>query len=373
MASDYEVLWNSYQESVNRLYRAGPGEADRSAAMLDEEAGAEVDTLVETSAALRQSLVAHLDDDEDEVRELAAWKLLASASYDLAVAGDLLAVAQAGPEAEPDRSVRTSMALDQDLRNVLDAPLDKSGMAQLVEADRGFLLERMPDARDTLLETIDEFVDAIPQNAAELCQSAVGAALPLRKDKPLLKVLNMAGGEILKHVPDNVALTVKRAARLLAEMVQKLLSLLDTEITEKLNQKIQEWLEKIPKEGETGMVTGWLNQLYETERIHEEVRERVDHKGDEPRPYNEDTRKLQELMARNEKRKKLVEKLFWATGFVEAGLLKAVPWGPVALYTAYAAILGYAVYSGGDYLDWYRTGHQAALDRVRGLRSSVTL
>jgi hypothetical protein len=33
--------------------------------------------------------------------------------------------------------------------------------------------------------------------------------------------------------------------------------------------------------------------------------------------------------------------------------------------------LGYAVFSGGDYLDWYRTGGQEWLDRVKGLRTTV--
>lgn len=34
-------------------------------------------------------------------------------------------------------------------------------------------------------------------------------------------------------------------------------------------------------------------------------------------------------------------------------------------------MFGYAIYSRGDYLDWYRTGNIGWLDRVEGLRMTV--
>ena len=47
-----------------------------------------------------------------------------------------------------------------------------------------------------------------------------------------------------------------------------------------------------------------------------------------------------------------------------------MPWGPVAAYTIYVAVLGYGVYSGGDYVDAKR--FQAAwLDHVVGVRTIV--
>jgi hypothetical protein len=57
--------------------------------------------------------------------------------------------------------------------------------------------------------------------------------------------------------------------------------------------------------------------------------------------------------------------------FAKTPLMATPPWGTLAVYAFYVVILGYAVYSGGDYLDWYRTGDTAWLDRVKGIRTVV--
>lgn len=58
-------------------------------------------------------------------------------------------------------------------------------------------------------------------------------------------------------------------------------------------------------------------------------------------------------------------------GFVKTPVLAAVPWGPIGVHGTYLGVLAYAIFSGGDYLDWYRLGERAWLDRVAGLRTTV--
>jgi hypothetical protein len=43
----------------------------------------------------------------------------------------------------------------------------------------------------------------------------------------------------------------------------------------------------------------------------------------------------------------------------------------MAIYATCLGVLTYAIYSGGDYLDWYRL-EQGWLDRVEGLRTTVS-
>ncbi|HUW11729.1 MAG TPA: hypothetical protein VM537_18505, partial [Anaerolineae bacterium] len=47
------------------------------------------------------------------------------------------------------------------------------------------------------------------------------------------------------------------------------------------------------------------------------------------------------------------------------------PWGPLALTAAHLALIGYIVYLGGDYVDWFRSGSSGRLRLVHGVRTEV--
>ena len=53
---------------------------------------------------------------------------------------------------------------------------------------------------------------------------------------------------------------------------------------------------------------------------------------------------------------------------VKAGVLASEPWGPLGIAALYVGTLGYVVYAGGDYVDWFRTDQIQPLNRIPGLR-----
>ena len=63
----------------------------------------------------------------------------------------------------------------------------------------------------------------------------------------------------------------------------------------------------------------------------------------------------------------LLHGLSWAQPWI----LTLQPWGPVALTASYFVTIGYAVYLGGDYADWLRTGTSERLNFVPGVRTVV--
>lgn len=366
--SSNEKAWADYQQAMQNLSDDRGGDF----AMV-EDAG---DDLLEASAAMRESLA-----DEIEMNELAEWKLLASATYDLAIAADML---DAGMEpaddrataSYDDRAVLSEVMLDRTLITVLDASLS-DGVEDFIDLSRGdgFPIE-MPEARDKLLEKIAGYRGLIVDNSAELSQRAVGAAIPLVGNDLVQQAAATIAQDFVASLPENAGLWLRRAAKLVAEAFNKLLTLIGAAWSEKIQEVIDDWIQKIDQEENRSLVASWLDALYQSKDIVKEVEERIVEAEKNANLTAAMCEKyaeaLQTLEERNGQRKELVSKLLKVMGWIEAKLLTLVPWGPVAVYLIYASVLGYAVYSGGDYLDWYRTERFEWLDRIAGLRSVVT-
>jgi hypothetical protein len=113
--------------------------------------------------------------------------------------------------------------------------------------------------------------------------------------------------------------------------------------------------------------------IYETPRIKQEVETTLKDAPDTltAAQFNQATQSLQDMLGRYSKTKGTLNVLMSVLAFAKTPLMTSVPWGPLAVYASYVGIFGYAVYSGGDYLDWYRTGQTDWLDRVKGLRTQV--
>jgi hypothetical protein len=379
MAKNVSVqdAWNTYQEALNGLY-ARPARGDErpitrggskiAAAGLDQRSEA----IVNTSQQLGNALAAALDTDNLDERELASWKLLAAAAYDLSVAGDLLEAERSDDEGAPTRSARSSLVGASDLREVLDAPMDTS-IAKLVQQPSRAALSTDPTAARAQLESkILAFLEDIPNAAAAISQQAATGVISAGL-APAQQLATALGQEFVKMAPEGASIFVRSAARILDQAVKKLLANFSKNVQDQAASQANSWLKDIQENRDS--VTNLLDKLYETPRIGTDVRALVTGApADLPAErFNQATKTLEELSARYEKSQKLLEQLMRVLSFVKVPLLAAVPWGPLGVYATYVSVLGYAVISGGDYLDADRLSQWAWLDRVDGLQATVRI
>ncbi len=221
-----------------------------------------------------------------------------------------------------------------------------------------------------LEKTITVFLKEIPDAAADMSATAVSGAIAAGLG-PAQQVASVAVQEILARLPDAASAVARHAGQILAEAVRKVQAALGENVEKQAQDQAASWLQQIREERDT--VAGLLDKLYQTGRIREEVRGVVGG-ADSATPaarYNQATQALEGLLARYAKMKKVLKGLMRVLAAVKTPLLGTVPWGPMGVYGTYVGVLAYAIFSGGDYLDWYRLGDQAWLDRVKGLRTAV--
>jgi len=371
--NSFQETWRAYQQSLNNLYQAAPG-----AAAMDRGAGeisvAQVEqnsqAVLSTSGEVRSTLTVSLQSEDLSQRELATLKLLAAVAYDLTTASDLLVFEEEGPQAfaaaETDRSARL---MPEDLREILDAPLE-AGVVGLLAVERGAMPADPQAARTELQKTIADFLVTIPSEAASLGEATLGGVVNLGLG-PAQAAASLAAQEILARVPQGVSLVMQHAAELVVEALDKLRAAIGEEQEKQVRQQAAGWLKELQEKHD--LVTSLLDRLYETQRIGEEtIGLLLAAPGALPAAqFNQATQSLDELLGRYAKTRKVLNSLMRVLSFVKTPILAAVPWGPLALYATYTSIMGYAIYSGGDYLDWYRIEQAAWLDRVKGLRTTV--
>jgi len=69
------------------------------------------------------------------------------------------------------------------------------------------------------------------------------------------------------------------------------------------------------------------------------------------------------------KQKEVIALLLAALSTATPWIMSLQPWGPVGLAAGYTLAIGYVVYAGGDYVDWFWTGER--LNLVPGVRTVV--
>ncbi len=372
-AQSFQEAWSAYEEAIQDLYRAPTdvvAETERSAGEIYmEKLQQRGDILAERSADVRTSLEASLQSDDLGQRELAGLKLIAAAAHDLSMASEMYALETAEPGAEVERGAFSAVLASPDLRGVLDAPME-SGIMGLVEVERAALPADPAAARAELEKTIQDFLSEIPDEASGLSQKVIGGVINLGLG-PAQAAASLAVQEILARIPEGLSLVARKAAVLVVEAIQKLRTAWGKEQEQQALDKVKEWLDKAKDNQDA--ITELLDSIYETQRIQEEVN-LILKNAPATLPaaqFNQATQSLQDMLGSYGKTKGTLNVLMSVLAFAKTPLMTSVPWGPLAVYATYVGIFGYAVYSGGDYLDWYRTGKTDWLDRVKGLRATV--
>ncbi len=359
--------WADYRQAIDRLYQRGePGQQDRGDAGLRVD---RLDDVVVTSGRLRAELAAAMTAEDLAERELTALKLVAAAAYDLSVAADAALTDEEGPAAPGDRAAASEVLTDPGLRRILEAP-PGAGMLAVVTVDRRARASDPVEAARELSDDISEFLDEIPGRTAKTGLQVVAGVAGLA-DTLLQGAVSLPVPDMLARVPGHTSGLLPRAARLVTAALAKLLAAIGGEHGGDIREAAYEWLTEI--DGVEKLVAGLLGRLYELDRIQADVDLLLEHASGVAgaAAYNNAIDALEELLARHDTTIKTVTWVLRALSLVKRPLLGAVPWGPVVVGSCYIGALGYVVYAGGDYLDWYRLGETEWLDRVHGLRTAV--
>ncbi|MDX1688410.1 MAG: hypothetical protein R3248_10535 [Candidatus Promineifilaceae bacterium] len=369
---DMQTTMRAYEEAIATLYAQPAGElSERGAGEIADvpEMEARMDAVIGQSRSVREALAAGQESERAEERELAQLQLLASAAMDLHVASDMVRRAEEGvPAGVVERSATAPTAMAE-LHQILRAT-PEVGMRSLVagEVERATGPTHPAAAKASLLEAVEGTLFDIRDEAASVGETAIKNLdeLPVPAIKDGLATI---AGDVLEKLGEGASLLVRKAATLVAEAIDKILQLLGKKAEDKARQQIAQWVEDL-KEGT--LLETLLQRLYEPDRIRQSVEESVEQAGDLGADrYNEAAEAVNELATK-------FRKQTGTTTWVLKGLTWASPWilglgpqGAPILAGAYALTLGYVVFLGGDYADWFRLGEGGRLDLVPGVRTVV--
>jgi hypothetical protein len=296
-------------------------------------------------------------------------QLLAAAAIDLHLASDLARKSEEAPGLEiTERSAELPGAISE-LNDILNAePGD--GVGALI----GGMVERggpaSPSAaRQALKDAVELALEDIKDDAAAVGQATFSNLMQL--PAPQIKdAANIVLAEVMAKLGEGVSKLLSKAVQLVTQAIDKLLAAIGKDTEDEARKQVAEWIEDLQK---GTLFEALVERMYENERIFDELDERLNQvPGDIPaESFNQAKEKVDELVAAFRKQKKSIEWLLHGLAWARPWIMGLTPWGPVGLTAGYVLTIGYIVYSGGDYIDWYRTGDKALLDRVSGVRSTV--
>jgi len=265
---------------------------------------------------------------------------------------------------EPERGASAILA-DPTIRSILDAPLQGSEMRK-VQIERGALPTDPNEARSALQDEVNSSLTGIVSAAGDLSVSSMTGAVNFG----LGSAQTLASGavsEVLRHVPDAVSFALRAAARVVVEAIRKLWAAFGKDVQGKIEEQADGWLKKIWNNG--ALVTGLLTELYNLDALTNELTQAIANASRQSN-FNDANRACSELEARYTKIKSVLDWILRGLGWLKGPLMGAIPWGPVAAYAIFVGIVGYAVYSAGDYIDAARFRSER-LDHVVGVRTVV--
>jgi hypothetical protein len=371
---DYGAAWLAYQQAVTRLYghgQASAGERGAAALVAGGGLGDPAQAVIDCSEGLGQAAALGLARADTDERELAALQLMAAAACDLAIANDLVLSGGVGIAGEAAERGTAGPAVMAELQTILSAPLEL-GLSGLIQSEQG--VERaggpleVQAARQALLEAVNGAVDDIRDDAAGVARVAL-LGLRLVPASAMRIAASVVAYAMITELSDDISAGVRKASGLLVSAIDKVLKPLGRE-TSPARIDAARWIDTL--KGST-LFGALLDRLYESERIQEDVAQQVWAAPSilEAATFNSAGGQVSLLATKFRKHKSTITWVarglavarFWAVGLE--------PWGPLALTAAYLATIGYTVYLGGDYVDWYRLGASGRLGLAAGVRTVV--
>ncbi len=368
---DYADIWDQYDLAVGALYDVlGPAEAVPIPPVRSTDATGRADLVITASSRLANAAAQGLTAPGTADRERSMLRLVAGAAADLAIANDLIRAQDAGPAFTAREAVAATYP---QLMSDLGPILRPGGESAPAVPTRGVAFRPQPeDPKDALAQlrwTATRSFDAIANDVIDVGQMAISGLVALEA-APVKEAAAVAAQEILNKIGDGLGTVLRQAARLLVQAYDKILKALGKDVASDARQQAARWLQML----QSGTVfEKLLEQLYEKQRILRDIETHARKASDAlmSDAFSTVLSETRDLAERFQQQRRSIEWVLRGLAFAKDWLFTVEPWGPLAVTAMYVGTLGYTVYAGGDYVDWFRTDRIQPLDRVLGLRDVV--
>ncbi|MFQ5855694.1 MAG: hypothetical protein ACE5LU_08650 [Anaerolineae bacterium] len=367
---DYADLWDQYDLAVSALYQIlEPGEGVSRPIVRSPDVSHRADLVITTSSRLADSAAQGLTAPSVADRERSTLRLVAGAAADLAVANDLIR-AQAEAQAITVREVAATYPL---LMSDLGPILRPGNDFPPTVTTRGVffrpLAEDPAEALAQLRGTATRSFDAIAGDVIDVGQMAL-SGLVMLPAATVKEAAAVAAQEILNKLGDSLEMVLSLAVRLLVQAYDKILKALGEDTASEARQQAARWIEML----QSGtLFDKLLERLYQKRRILDDIEGHARQATEAlmSDAFSAVLTKTGALAERFQQHRQCLEWVLRGLAFAKDWLFTIEPWGPLAVTAMYVGTLGYAVYAGGDYVDWFRTDQIQPLNRVPGLRDVV--
>ncbi len=350
--NDYQSAVAAYADELRNLFAPEPAETrsaeprPASADTLAERA----DRLAERSADLLDQTASLLDDDDPTIRLGAEQSLLAQAAASLRVAEGLMA-AEAAEEAAETRSA-AGMAEPpgfDDLLALLETPLDVAGAD--VAAEPALTRGRAPEAtREELVAAANAAIDQVLSGVGSFGQDAVAGLLGL--DTALLKqAAQLVSGELAELVArlgEQASLLAAKAVKFLLQAYDSLLAALGQDAASALRQQAAAWIEQMQQGDSLAQLVGAALQA---DAVRSRVADLAAASQAPAETFGAAQASVEALPGGFQARTKLSSQLLAGLAVLKRIPATRLPMVEVATAAVYIGLLGFVVYTGGDYVD----------------------
>lgn len=385
MASLVPKALSDYQEVLDAVFPEEQGGVHLLAEREHREPdGRAVDQLIEKSDNLRTAIVASLDTRDPQQRDLASLQLTAAAALDIDSANRLVQKAllaqrgsgAAGLEgfniiATPALSLGGLLSADDhaQLAEILSTPTETASriLGESMLNLRPLLFAQPPVDTAAFKTDAGAAIDGIVSDSSGVASKALKGLLGLPKDEVLVAIAKPVVGAIDDLLGARLHLWVKKAAKLVAQGIEKLLALFGTKASEVLT-KVGDWVKKL--EDDSAM-SALFTRIFLVDALKTYVGNEIDTKGGAAAPQRVETAEseLANLAGRLHKQMDILSKVEWVLGHASKWVVGAAkPYGLIVMVAANSLVAGYAVYAAQDYLDRSEGG---ILDHVVGVRRIV--
>lgn len=368
---DYADAWDQYDLAVNALYDAlGIPAASRGPVSPPTDVTQPAYLAIAKSGQLATAAAQGLTAPTTATRGRSMLRLIAAAAADLAIANDLAF-------AQPDQLGPVLRRAPNTMYHEVMAELGP--ILQPGAVDTRDIVTRRPsiaprqlgpeEALTQLRQTASRTFDAISDDVVAVGRLALGGLFALQA-APVTRAAAIVVQEIISLLSGELSPTIRHAARFVLQAYDKMLQALGRDAASQARVQAAQWIASLESANHLGTL---LERLYEKPRILADIEayagQRVQVLSPQAlRGLLGDTRNL---ASRFQRHRQILDWIVRGLAFTEDWLFTIEPAGPLAVTALYVSTVGYVVYVGGDYVDWFRTDQIQPLNHVSGLRHTV--
>jgi hypothetical protein len=175
--------------------------------------------------------------------------------------------------------------------------------------------------------------------------------------------LKAAAANVFTEIPEKVRIWWRWAVKMFKRGVEKLKKLFG-KLFDKALESVRKWIK------EHGM-DALLDAIYGTRKLKPGLTKLVQDAPDDT-DFKAIGKAVEQVVGKWESQKRVLVLVLKGLALVQGVILSLTGGaGKPIMAAAFALAIAYAVYAGGDYIDWHRTEDDGFLDFVKGIRQTV--